>query len=341
MSSIDVVIPCYQYGHFLRTCVESVLQQAGVDVHVLIIDDASPDNTPDVAADLTRGDDRVSWLRHSVNKGHIATYNEGIDRASADYFLILSPDDYLLPGCLARASAVMDMNTNVGFTFGAAFLLDCETGRKYLDGRVRASGPTRVMTGYEFIKESRHICLVNTPTAIVRTRLQQAVGGYNPALPHSGDVEMWLRLAAHGDVGYVSVPQAVYRRHAANMSLAYYAEGGVRDFQQRAAALNCFFSAYREIVPHGRQLQRRVTYSLSSNAIDLASMCWETGREHSEALLDFAQHTCMYSRLSLSFIKFALKRCLGVRHYSALRSLRQRFAPRRAELEEVFDRLAT
>jgi glycosyltransferase involved in cell wall biosynthesis len=337
MNTIDVVVPCYGYGHFLRTCVESVLEQTEMDVRVLIIDDASPDNTSEVAAGLASEDCRVSWLRHSLNQGHIATYNEGISRATADYLLILSPDDYVLPGSLHRATALMESNKRIAFTFGAAFILHCDTGTKYLDQRVRCSGSTRVMTGYEFIKESGHICLVNTPTAIVRTRLQQAVGGYNPELPHSGDVEMWLRLAAHGDIGYVSVPQAVYRRHAANMSLAYYADGGLQDFRQRAAALNCFFAEYSEAIPRGRQLQRRISYSLSSNAIDLASMYWERGREHSEALLHFAQHTCVYSRFSMSFLKFSLKRCLGSRRYSALRSLRQRFAPRRAELNEVVE----
>jgi GT2 family glycosyltransferase len=45
LSSVDVVVPSYRYGRFLRQCVESVLSQEGVDVRVLIIDDASPDDT--------------------------------------------------------------------------------------------------------------------------------------------------------------------------------------------------------------------------------------------------------------------------------------------------------
>ena len=49
MSRVDVIVPCYNYGRFLRECVESVLSQP-VDVRVLIIDDASTDDTPQVAA---------------------------------------------------------------------------------------------------------------------------------------------------------------------------------------------------------------------------------------------------------------------------------------------------
>lgn len=89
MSSVDVIVPCYRYGHFLRQCVESVLNQSMRNVRVLIIDDTSPDNTAEVAAELAKEDPRVTFVRHSVNKGHIATYNEGIDWASSEYMLIL------------------------------------------------------------------------------------------------------------------------------------------------------------------------------------------------------------------------------------------------------------
>ena len=88
MSSVDVIVPCYRYGHFLRECVESVLSQAVENVRILIIDDASPDNTAEVAADLVREDSRVTFVRHTINKEHIATYNEGIEWASVDYMLL-------------------------------------------------------------------------------------------------------------------------------------------------------------------------------------------------------------------------------------------------------------
>src|SRR6516164_9433107 len=101
---IDVFIPCYNYGGFLYQSVNSVLSQVGVDVRALVIDDASPDNTAEVASALAREDSRVTVIRHSTNKGHINTYNEGIEWASADYMLLLPADDYLLPGALRRAA---------------------------------------------------------------------------------------------------------------------------------------------------------------------------------------------------------------------------------------------
>ena len=76
MSRVDVIVPCYNYGRFLRECVESVLTQP-VDVRVLIIDDASTDDTPEVAAALAAEDGRVEFRRHAVNRGHIAYLQRG------------------------------------------------------------------------------------------------------------------------------------------------------------------------------------------------------------------------------------------------------------------------
>ena len=106
MTSVSVVIPCYNYGHLLGDAVNSVLDdQDGVDVQVLIIDDASPDGSAEVARKIAAGDPRVEVAVHAANKGHIATYNEGLlDWAGGDYCVLLSADDRLTPGALQRAA---------------------------------------------------------------------------------------------------------------------------------------------------------------------------------------------------------------------------------------------
>ena len=64
-----------------------------------------------------------------------------------------------------------------------------------------------------------HDCIVS-PEVVVRTSLQKRVGGYDPRLPHTGDIEMWMRLAANADVGYLrGVDQAYYRVHGQNMRI--------------------------------------------------------------------------------------------------------------------------
>jgi GT2 family glycosyltransferase len=327
MSRVDVIVPCYNYGRFLRGCVESVLSQAGPRVRVLIIDDASPDNSVEVAADLVKGDARVTLLRHSTNRGHIVTYNEGLDWVSAKYLLLLSADDYLLPGALDRATALMNTHPQVGFTYGGAIMLDSESGETRLGEELPCRNAYRILEGSEFIACSGGSNIVFSPTAVVRTEFQKMVGGYREDLPHCADMELWLRLAAHGAVGYIKTPQAVYRRHGDNMSLPYM-DRWLPDLKQRDAALNCFFSAYGHMIPNAVQLRQRATYQLSCAAVAYASDAFEDGELNaSRELVTFVQRACPDATRSLQWAKFALKRTVGVRMFRTLRSLIRRIKP--------------
>lgn len=222
MSGVDVVVPCYNYARFLPRCVDALLAQQGVDVRVLVIDDASKDGTPEVGRALAARDARVTFRRHETNLGHIATYNEGLlGWASAPYSLLISADDVVAPGAFARATAFMDAHPEVGVTYGMARVIRN-------DDAPPEPGPpdpeTRILDGAGFLAHCCALayCPVSTPTAIVRTSEQHAVGGYTPELPHSGDLEMWMRFALRGSVGVLRATQAYYRWHDANMGAAYY-----------------------------------------------------------------------------------------------------------------------
>ena len=118
MSRVDVIVPCYNYGRFLRECVESIISQEGVDVRVLILDDASSDDTEAVCHMLAEQDSRIEFRRHGVNKGHIDTYNEGIEWLSGDYCVLISADDLLPPGSLCIAAKFLDEQPQVVMTYG-------------------------------------------------------------------------------------------------------------------------------------------------------------------------------------------------------------------------------
>ena len=319
MSSVDVIVPCYRYGHFLRECVESVLAESVQRVRVLIIDDASPDNTAEVASDLVREDARVTFLRHTTNKGHIATYNEGIKWASADYMLILSADDYLLPGALNRAANLMDAHPEVGFTFGKVIVLNDDGSTKITD--VAADQASwRILGGLEFIELSGAHNIVGTPTAVVRTALQKRLGGYLTNLPHSGDMEMWMRFAAHSSVGIFEAYQAVYRRHSGNMSLDYFVKGWLADLEQRKAAIDCFFQTRSHLLPNAPQLRRKLFWSLGCEAVGFSSAAFnERKMEVSEQLSAYALELCPEVKWSLPWTKLACKRRMGPRAWRVLR----------------------
>jgi hypothetical protein len=221
MSSIDVVIPCYNYARFLRRCVDSVLSQNGVDARILIIDDASSDNTEEVGTDLAKTSTRITFLRNPKNKGLIATANEGImDWATAKYCLLLSADDALTSGALDRAAKVMDNHGEVGMAYGMSYIISDDAG--IIEPPQSDTFRYRIISGPRFLKQvCEHWQGVPTPTAVVRTELQHRIGGYHPDLRQTSDAEMWMRIATQASIAAIHTPQGYYRWHGANMSSAY------------------------------------------------------------------------------------------------------------------------
>jgi hypothetical protein len=342
LDRIDVIIPCYNYGRFLRQCVNSVLGQASVDVRVLVIDDASTDNTAEVAATLAQEDPRVTVTRHDTNKGHINTYNEGIEWASADYMLLLSADDYLLPGALKRAADLMDEHPEVGFTFGNVIEVSDSGNETPTETNIEATNESgdRILAGREFIESSGAGNLVATCSAVVRTGLQKHLGGYRGELPHTGDMEMWLRFAAHASVGFISAYQGVYRQHRANMSTAYYfisdghqsyiKNGRLADLQQRKSAFDCFSERCNDVLPQCEQLCRRLYRQLSESAVSHASAALNDDQiEESRELSDFALAVCPEIRNSSAWVKLICKRWMGTRTWRAMRPAAAALPPRK------------
>jgi glycosyltransferase involved in cell wall biosynthesis len=274
MSAVSVIVPCHNYGRFLRQCVGSALSQEGVEVDVLVIDDASTDGSERVARELGRADPRVRVLCHERNRGHIATYNEGLERARGDYLLLLSADDYLTPGSLSRAAGLMDEHANVGLVYGRALPLEPDSAAE-----VSTSTRRRIVPGRAWIAERcRHMDnVVPTPTAVVRTELQHAMGGYRPDSPYAGDLEMWLRLAAYADVGELHSDQAIYRQHGANMSVEWFSALKVT-FEHSRQAYETVLTEHAAAIPEAAHLREVVRRQVARRALRMAVNRYCRGR---------------------------------------------------------------
>ncbi|WP_062118883.1 glycosyltransferase family 2 protein [Aureimonas sp. AU40] len=319
-ASVDVIVPCYRYGHFLEECVGSILAQAGVGTRAIVIDDASPDGSAEVGAELARRHEAVTFVRHAANKGAIATYNEGIEWAEADYLLLLSADDALVPDTLRFSTELMDRHPEVGFSFGNCLSL-FEDGSLQLVrplGGGAPSGP-QVFGGETFIRRCGATNIVPTPTAVVRTTLQKRLGGYLPELPHSGDMEMWFRLAAHGSVGFTDETQGVYRRHDRNMSQGYDTAGGLPDLQQRKLAIDLFVERQADALANPQGWRGHLYRDLARVAVTRASSVFNTGDlSASRNLSSFAATLDPRLRTSLPWLKLGAKRLAGPRGWRLL-----------------------
>lgn len=311
MASVDVFVPCYNYARFLRECTESVLDQDGVDVRILIIDDASSDDTYEVAKALVTSDPRVEYRRHAANLGHIETYNEGIEWASSDYALLLSADDVLTPGAFSRAAKLMDAHPEVGFVFGRGVTTERPDYRAH---SLPTSYRQKILTGAEFWEIScAETCnIVSTPTAVVRTALQKRIGGYRKDLPHTGDLEMWLRFATHAAVGVIDADQGFYRVHGHNMHVDMFPER-LKVLQQHREAIEILFREYSSLIPDTERLRRMAMRGLAIGAIRNAGRLFERGDLiASKCLAEIAIEMFPAIRNESEWKRLRWKRWLGV-----------------------------
>jgi hypothetical protein len=288
LPTVSVVVPCYNYGHFLEECVKTVLTQQGVDVELLIIDDCSTDDSAETAHRLAERNDRIELRRHSRNVGLIATANEGMEWAQSEFVVLLSADDLLVPGSLRRAATVMCKHPNVGLVYGRPDLAREGHPVPEPSGRWRA---TKIWSGSEWIRlrcRAGRNCIFS-PEAVVRTSIRRVVGLYDPTCHHTSDLNMWLRVAAVSDVAHVrGVPQAIYRLHADSM--VHRDMQPAIDMRERRAAFDTFFATSASKLDRSEQLQELAARSLAREALWQASRELERGAGTSivDDLTDFA-----------------------------------------------------
>jgi glycosyltransferase involved in cell wall biosynthesis len=322
MHPFDIVVPCHNYGRYLMECVKSILVQDGCSVRILIIDDASSDGSVDVAQDLAARDPRIELIAHADNKGHIATYNEGIAWARQKYFLLLSADDVLAPGALKRAADLLETNAGVAFVCGKAN----EFRGDIPPSALVDSTPSWVVPGRRFIADicANPINPVATATAVVRTSVQKRVGYYKDELPHAGDLEMWLRCAACGDVGKIEVVQAYRRLHDSNLSALYAADGMMFDFIQRYDAFRLFFAEHGLDLHDGKRLAALANHQLANQIVDEAVIQLRHRRVRSALrLMHFAYRVAPGMFLTIRLIwRLARRFLLGIKRRLSARSRR-------------------
>lgn len=113
---ISVIVAAFNAASFLAASVDSALSQGGVDLEVIVADDASTDNTVATAQALAASDSRIRLLTTDENGGPSAARNRAIDAARGAWIAVLDADDRFLPGRLAKLQAfAQEKNADVVF----------------------------------------------------------------------------------------------------------------------------------------------------------------------------------------------------------------------------------
>ena len=104
---LSIIIPVYRVAETLRRCLDSVIGQSYQDWEIVLVNDASPDNSDEICKEYTQKDTRIRYVEFTVNRGLSAARNAGIREASGEYITFIDSDDYIALNTLEPLMAVM------------------------------------------------------------------------------------------------------------------------------------------------------------------------------------------------------------------------------------------
>jgi glycosyltransferase involved in cell wall biosynthesis len=220
---VTFVVPCYKLAHLLPECVNSILKQTYQNFEILIMDNCSPDNTPQVAASFR--DSRVRHIRNEVNLGHVRNFNKGITLAEGKYVWLISPDDWLRTADALQCFVdVMERNPDAGYAFCRAIEV-MGTREAGLAEWTDCGEQDRIWEGASFLMQLIQGDCVVLSAAMVRKECYDKCGMFSLEMPHANDWYLWCLLALHYKVAYLAKPMVFVRTHEESLTSAFNKEG--------------------------------------------------------------------------------------------------------------------
>lgn len=95
MPKVSVVVTVYNVENYIRRCIESIQKQTFKDIEIIVVDDATPDNSMDIVEEIANSDNRIKNVRHEKNMGLMWARKTGYTAAQGEYITFCDSDDYL------------------------------------------------------------------------------------------------------------------------------------------------------------------------------------------------------------------------------------------------------
>jgi glycosyltransferase involved in cell wall biosynthesis len=290
--SVTAAIPTYNRARYLRGAVESVFAQTYTDYEIVVVDDGSTDDTPEVVAPYR---DRIRYV-WQPNAGRSAARNRCIAEARGRYISFLDSDDRWLPGKLELHVEVLEERARVGMVHGHVDVIDDNDAPRddltafhhELWTRAHRNGVT--YAGYALD------CRCFSSATTFRRSVFDRVGTYDESLALD-DYELYLRVALEYEIVFVERSIALYRYHDENMSPAELTLGQIQGAEKHLRIVE-----ERADVPD-RARARRNLHAMLARSYNVLGDQRHARRHALRALRADALGVEMARRVAASFIR--------------------------------------
>jgi glycosyltransferase involved in cell wall biosynthesis len=193
---------------------DSVLVQTHADLEVVVVDDASTDGTFEAVASYD--DTRIRRFRNALTLGNARNRSRAAQLATGEFIKYVDQDDWIAPECVAEHLRLFDRRPALGLCFSRRELcFEDESSHAAVQWRRRYSEPHRAFASLNEINEGSSLLddyvnrgfgenWIGEPTSVmVRAACLRATGLFNRFLRQSLDIDLWLRLMAFSEVGFL------------------------------------------------------------------------------------------------------------------------------------------
>lgn len=202
---VSIVIPTYNRAGLVARAVHSVLLQSYDDFEVIIVDDASTDNTPDLINALQGTDPRIRYIRHEINRGAQVARNTGIHAARGKYVAFLDSDNEWFPEKLHKQ---MELFSNTDNALGAVY---CAYHKVSDAGNILNAYIPRYRGSV--YKQALAEWITDTSTLVVRKDVLEKIHGFNEDIRTYQEWELCIRLARGCEFDFVPECLSLYHDH--------------------------------------------------------------------------------------------------------------------------------
>jgi glycosyltransferase involved in cell wall biosynthesis len=220
---VSIIVPTYNYGHFIGQMFESLFAQTFRDWECVVVDDGSTDNTREIVTGYATADKRIKYI-YQPNAQQAAARNNGIRNSLGRYVQFLDADDLLEPRKLELQVKYLEEHPGIDIIYGnVRYFSSANPGerRNSMFADDRPWMPEVSGAGQEILKAVIEECIMVVNAPLLRKSLIDEIGWFDKSLFSVEDWDYWIRCAASGKkFQYADLPdtRALVRYHPTSSS---------------------------------------------------------------------------------------------------------------------------
>jgi glycosyltransferase involved in cell wall biosynthesis len=239
--TLSVLMPNYNHAHYLRDAIQAILAQSFSAIEIIVLDDASTDDSYEILLGIARKDPRLRVFRNERNLGVLESLRRLLEMASGDYIYGAACDDRVLPGFLEKSMRLLAIHPEAGLCSTLSRVIDAEGKDRGILKTVMVSTEPAYISPERARKFVRwYGSWIQGNTTIYRREALVSEGGFPPELHAFTDGFTSLVLALKYGACYIPEPLGVWR----------YTPGGY------AAVSSAKAEVKREMVENATRLMR-------------------------------------------------------------------------------------